>query len=387
MSRLDRLLAALLLVTGLAGCSSIGSMADKLNPFTSAPKAKPAELQPIRASAELRSQWQASIGAAGDYVFTPAISGNSVYVASQDGVIARLDNGREVWRIKTGEPLSGGVGSDGHIVAVATPKGEVLTFDAATGKPGWKARAASEVLAAPAVGEGLVVVRSSDAQLVGLAIEDGSRRWTYQRTTPALTLRSDVSVTMIGGGILAGFPGGKLVAISPKNGAAIWELTIALPKGTTELERIADITSDPVVDGREACAVAYQGRVSCIDLANGNTIWSRDVSSSAGLDIDARAVYVSDEKGTLHAFDRYSGAVLWKQDKLANRVLSRPLAIGAYVVVADGFGYVHVLKTDNGSFAARTTTDGSAIRAKLLRLDHGFVAQTKNGNVFAFDVK
>jgi outer membrane protein assembly factor BamB len=100
------------------------------------------------------------------------------------------------------------------------------------------------------------------------------------------------------------------------NGAPLWEGTVALPKGATELDRVADVTSAPVIDGRMICAAAFQGRIACFDLGNGNLIWSRDISSAAGLTIDSRYVYVSDDKGAVHALDKASGASLWKQDKL-----------------------------------------------------------------------
>lgn len=365
------------------GCSTI----DSINPFSSTPKTKAAELTPIVATAELRIDWQASIGGSGEYSFTPAVVGNSVYAGARDGSLARYDDGRQVWRISAGQIVSGGVGSDGKLVVLGTPKGDVLAFDAATGHLAWKTRVSSEVLAPPAVGDGLVVVRSGDSRIFGLELADGKRRWVYQRSTPALSLRSFAGVVISGHAILAGFPGGKLVAVNTANGAALWEGTVALPKGATELERVADITSLPVTLGREVCAVAYQGRVACFDMSNGNQLWSREVSSVVGLDLDAKNVYVSDEKGGLLAFDRSNGASLWKQDKLFMRGLSRPLALGGNVAVADYQGVVHLLSREDGSFVARITSDGSAISTDPQRVKDGFVVQTGNGGIFALSVK
>jgi hypothetical protein len=108
----------------------------------------------------------------------------------------------------------------------------------------WKARVSSEVLAAPAVAEdGLAIVRSGDSRIFGFDAADGKRRWVYQRSTPSLSLRSNVGVLHGRQGHAGGFPGGKLVAIANNNGAAVWEVTVALPKGATELERVADVTS------------------------------------------------------------------------------------------------------------------------------------------------
>jgi outer membrane protein assembly factor BamB len=96
-------------------------------------------------------------------------------------------------------------------------------------------------------------------------------------------------------------------------------------KGATELDRVADITSAPVISGRSVCAVAFQGRVACFDLGSGNLVWARDMSSAAGLDIDSRFLYVSDDKGAVHALDMASGASIWKQDKLSLRRLTAPV--------------------------------------------------------------
>jgi outer membrane protein assembly factor BamB len=384
-SRLFATIFATALAVALSACSTL----DAINPFSSSKKVKLAELAPLPANADLTALWQASLGTAGENVFTPAVVGERVYAADHSGNLARFDAGRQVWRIAVGQAISGGVGADAKLVVVGTAKGEVLVFNAETGAAAWKARVSSEVLSAPVVGDGSVFVRSGDARVTAFDAADGKRRWVYQRSTPTLTLRSTVGLTLMSGrGVVAGFPGGKLVAIAGNNGAALWEGTVALPKGSTELERVADITSSPVIDGRDVCAAAFQGRVACFELASGNALWTRELSSSAGIDMDSKYVYVSDDKGAVHALDRSNGASVWKQDKLANRGLSRPLALGNKIAVADALGFVHLLRREDGAFAARAGSDGSAIVAEPQRLkdNSGLAVQTKNGSVFALGV-
>lgn len=378
----------LLIAAVLLGACSACSSTQKLNPFASNDgKNRPTELQPFTPSAELALRWQSNVGSAGSaHVFTPAVVGDSVYAAARDGAVQRIDGGRTVWRIGLNQPISGGVGSDGKRVAVGTEKGEVIVLDAADGHELWRARASSEVLAAPVLGEGLVIARSGDARIFGFDANDGKRRWVYQRSTPALSLRTNVGIMLTGRLILAGFPGGKLVAISSGNGAAVWEGTVALPKGATELERVTDVTSTAAVGDGIACAVAFQGRVACFDLNDGHLLWSRDMSSMAGLDIDNRYVYVVDDKGIVYALDRSSGSSVWKQDKLYLRGPSRPVSLGSQIALADYQGVVHLLLREDGALAARFTTDGSrAIAAPQRQGENGFVVQTAQGGVFALE--
>ena len=379
---MKRCLAALLATLALAGCSTF----DAINPFASKGP-KMAELQPIQASVPVHVAWSQSVGKSGIYALTPAIVGSAVYAASNSGTLARLDGGQPAWRIDVGMKLSGGVGADDRIVVVGSPKGDVLAFSAADGSPLWTARASSEVLSPPAVGQGLVVVRSGDNRLVAFDARDGSRKWIYQRPTPALSLRVAASPLITERYVFAGFPGGKLVAVNVANGIALWEGTVALPKGVTELDRVADITSVPIIYGRTICSVAFQGRVACFDLGNGNQLWARDMSSSAGLAVDARYVYVSDDKGAVVALDFASGASLWKQDKLSLRRLTAPVAWRNMVVVADAKGVVHFLNRDDGSFVARQETDGSAVVAPLQIVGSRLVVQTSGGGVYAIEAQ
>ena len=377
-----RPLLAAALAAAIAGCSTL----DALNPFSSSGP-KMAELQPIQTSVEARVLWSDGVGKSEDYTLVPAVVGSTVYAAARDGTIVRLDDGQPAWRIKAGVPLAGGVGADARMLVVGTAKGEVLAFSAFDGSPLWKAKASSEVVAPPALSSNLVIVRSVDHRLAAYDASDGKRRWLYQRPSTPLSLRVTAAPLIVEKYVFVGFPGGKLLAVSLDNGAPLWEGTVALPKGATELDRVADVTSAPVIDGRMICAAAFQGRIACFDLGNGSLIWSRDISSAAGLGVDSRYVYVSDDKGAVHALDKASGASLWKQDKLFLRRLTAPQPLRSMVVVGDAKGVVHFLSRDDGSFVARLESDGSPIRAPLQRLGNSLLTQTSKGSVLAIEAQ
>jgi len=370
---------ALAAATALGGCNPFGWFGDdSIGP-------KPAELPVLATAQGVRVLWSASVGAAAPFLFSPAQAGDNVYAAARDGTVARLDgaSGRARWRVQLERRLSGGVGTDGALVVVATDEGEVYALDAQSGRQRWSARVSSEVLAAPALGAGLVLVRSGDSRIFAFGAEDGKRRWVYQRAASPLLVRSSSGITMQGDTAYAGFSGGKLVAIALSNGGVRWEATVASPRGATELERVTDVIGDPVVQGREVCAAAYQGRVACYEAASGTQLWSREMSSLTGVSVDARYAYVSDERGAVHALDRANGRSVWKQDRLANRRLSLPLPLGSEIAVGDLQGYVHFLARETGAIVARIATDGSPVRAAPLRLSVGFVVQTHGGGLYA----
>lgn len=374
-------LSLFLMVPLLGACSVLSS----LNPFSSDGKEKMAELPAINGTASLKTLWQASVGKAEDYVFVPGVAGETVFGADANGALARFENGREVWRIKTEEQISGGAGADGKRVVLGGLKGGVFAFDW-SGKALWKAKVGAEVLAAPVLAENIVVVRSSDSRITAFAADTGKRLWTFQRANPALTLRSNAGVLLGNGAVYAGFPGGKLVALKLSNGSILWEATVATPKGSTDLERIADVTSNPILSGRLICAVAFQGRVACFDNASGENIWARDIASGRGLDVDRQYLYVTDDKGGVYALDKDNGASIWKQDKLITRGTGRPLALPGYVAVPDVKGVIHLLKREDGSFAGRLETDGYEFQGGLQLVGRSaLVAQNVRGTIYVLE--
>jgi outer membrane protein assembly factor BamB len=366
--------ALALLLPALAGCFGGSSGGPK-----------PAALEPLAQAQELRALWSANVGAAAAFEFSPALAGDALYAAARDGTLVRLDaaDGRERWRVALDARLSGGVGADAATVAVATDDGAVFALDAGTGKQRWHARVSSEVLAAPRIAAGLVLVKSADSRIHALDAADGKRRWAYQRAPSALRLRTPQGMTPHEGLLYAGFSGGKLVALALDGGTLRWEASVAEPKGTTELERVADVVGEPVLAGREVCAAAFQGRVACFDAQTGSLLWAREISSVTGVSADARYAYVSDERGAVHALDRTNGRSLWKQDRLAHRQLSRPLPLGDRIAVGDLEGIVHLLARDTGALVARVSTDASPVRAAPLALPRGFLVQTQAGGLFA----
>ncbi|GDX60587.1 hypothetical protein LBMAG32_01210 [Nitrosomonadaceae bacterium] len=258
-----------------------------------------------------------AIGKNKDVITTlsPASNKGEVYAAYTNGQLACFDSvtGSQLWSINTQHKLSGGVGISEEMLLVGTFKGEILAYDK-KGKFLWEASVPSEVLSQPQVDRNIVVVRTTDNKIYALDATSGKRMWIYQGPSLPLTVRSSAGVLVIGGGVFAGFSGGKLVAINLSNGGLVWEASVSKPRGVTELERMVDITSLPVIDNRQICAVAYRGRVACFDIANGNNIWGRDISSSAGLAMDSKHVYVSDDDGSVVAYNKESGTKIWKKD-------------------------------------------------------------------------
>ena len=228
-----RLLPLVLAVLLLQGCQTVSDTYDGW--FGSGPKQKAAELVSFETRATLRVAWQANVGSAQRNAFYPALSGNTIYAGGARGQISGFNAGTGAQQVQfeAGKPLSGGVGYGSGLILAGTAGGEVMAFEP-SGKPVWKVQLTGEVLSPPTGADGVIVVRTGDGRIYGLNAADGKRRWVYQRAMPSLAVRSFAGTVVSRGAVFAGFPGGRMVAISLANGNVGWEAVVALPKGTTE---------------------------------------------------------------------------------------------------------------------------------------------------------
>jgi outer membrane protein assembly factor BamB len=373
--RARRLATAVLAMALLGGCGL----------FTSS--RQPPEPLPVPAqdaAITVARAWTASLGARSAVGFVPAVADGSVWAAAENGTVLRVDaaTGSQRWRIELGMRLTSGVGTDGRVAVVASRDGSLVALDA-QGSRAWTAAIGAEVVNPPVVAGGLVLVRASDNRVLAVDAATGERRWTFRRQNPPLVLRQAGGITVSGDIAFVGMPGGRVVALELRTGAPRWDVPFAMPRGTTDIERIADVVGAPVVNGRDVCAVTYQGRIGCLDAVSGRPVWARDFSSAAGLDADSSGVVAVDASDRVRAFDT-RGQPAWERDGFGRRNLTAPLVHAEAVWVGDFEGNLLAFRRADGRFAARAATDGAPIAAAPAAAGELVVVQTAAGGLFAF---
>ncbi len=382
---------ALLGAVVLSACTSITDLKTDVSErlFGRQSTEIPSELNEIKSTVQAKVLWSSRLDMSEDDDFTPAVDNGYIYAAGSKGEVIKLSasSGKQEWRVNLGEAITGGVGVGANLVLIGTKSGYVVAYDL-NGKMLWKAKVSSQVLSAPKVDFGVVVVRCGDSRIYGLNAVDGSRKWIYERATPPLSLKSSAGVVLDGGAAYAGFAGGKLISLRVEDGKVLWEVSVAQPKGTTEIERIADITSLPVVDGPLVYAVAYQGKVAAVDRATGRIAWSRDISSYTGLSAEDARVFVSHTTSAVYALDFSTGKTYWRQGDLRQRRITAPLPMGNMIAIGDVEGYIHLLNREDGVFVGRLKIEDAPVMPQMVALGSSTViAQTRKGGIYAISLK
>jgi len=380
------LLAVAVIAAISGGCGTSGDRSDETKTGI-----QPVELTEITPTVQVQKLWSRSVGGGVSdrhLKLKPQAHQGRVFAANRAGEVSAYDaaSGDPVWQADTGLEISGGPGVGHGLVVVGSFEGEVSALAADTGATVWQTLLSSEVLSAPAIAAAVVVVRTIDGKLFGLDKNNGERLWVYDRTVPVLTLRGTASPVLANGSAVNGFDNGMLVAVALEDGQRLWETRIAEPRGRSELERLVDLDADPVVDDGTVYAVSFQGRVAAIDGSTGGVLWQRDMSSYAGLSVDRRMVYVTDDKSHVWALNRSNSQSAWRQTGLEGRKLTSPASFGSYVVAGDLEGYVHWLHRDDGHLAARVRTDSSGIIAAPTVFGDTLYVYARDGTLAAYRI-
>ena len=110
------------------------------------------------------------------------------------------------------------------------------------------------------------------------------------------------------------------------------------------VDGLAGVTGTPAIWGGTAYVGTWNGAARAIDLADGGTVWERQLTAGPGglgmIDdsplVTADRVYLGDARGNLHALDRATGAVVWSRRLDAHpltRIFSSPVLVDGLLVI------------------------------------------------------
>lgn len=366
------------LAVALGACSSTG------------PQVPPTPLQPLATSLPVERAWIQVEAAELDRQaarLAVTVHDGRVYWIDGASVIHAFaaDSGKRLWKFDTdgiaASPIGGGIQG---LALVATRDATVIALDSATGNVRWQAQVSSEAVAPPlGTSAQVVTVHTVDGRVHALAAETGRPLWNFESPVPSLSLRGTATPVIDADRVFVGLASGKVAALSLWDGSLRWRAELATPRGRSELERMVDVDSTPQLVEDTLFAAAYQGRVVAMVPSTGHIRWSRDVSSSREMAVDAERVYLTDSDGVISSYFQNNGTVAWRQDALKGRTVTGPVVFGNYLVVGDFEGYLHWIERGGGHIVHRERIDDFPIAFAPVTDGERLYVGTRSGVVYA----
>jgi outer membrane protein assembly factor BamB len=369
---LKRWISFLLLGFVLAGCSTND---------TTEPPSPLVNFEPEAAFIKL---WSVDTGSGADKFLLklkPFLSGDALYTVDHEGVLTATNraNGKRLWKVDTELAVSAGVGGGSGMLVLGSSNGEIVAYNQKDGQEAWRAKMSSLMLSVPAVEMGAAVARTVDGSLEAFAVTTGTKLWSYKYNVPALSLHGTSSPVLVAGAVLAGMDNGRLSALALRDGRLLWETPVAIPGGRSELSRMVDVDMPVLVDRGLLYAGSYQGRIVALSLQDGQIVWATNNSVYNEMSLDEEHLYVADEAGHVWSLERLVGATVWMQDKLHARPVSGTALAGRAVLVGDFEGYIHAMDIADGRFVARLRVSDAGINVPPLVAEDAIYVLSRDG--------
>lgn len=378
---------ALILGVSLQGCTTINNYwLGKDN----APVPEP--LPPIVSKVAWSPCWSVSFpkgrGKESYFHLRPAIDGQIIYAATPEGNLKAIQklSGQVLWEKQFAERLqSGPVVSSGRIV-VTTNKANIMVLNQKDGRLLWQTRVSGDVLSLPIIIENRLIVKTIDGRLYAFDMSTGAKIWVTDHGTSSLIIKASSSPARYKHLVLAGFSDGKLDAVEVTTGRIVWQRNIAYANGSSDVDKLADISATPLVRGDIVYLTSYQGYMVAMSLQQGDFLWSRAIPSYHDFAINSETLYVSDSKDVIWAVGRQDGRVLWKQPALTARNVTAPVLMNQKVIIGDRQGDLYLLDAKHGDFIGHHALGSAVDVSPVVDGNHVYV-MTARRQLHCFTIK
>jgi outer membrane protein assembly factor BamB len=264
------------------------------------------------------------------------------------------------------------------IVVAGNEKGELFALDETSGQIKWAAQLSGAVIAPSHIQAGRVITVSNDGNVYAHDVSTGQQLWTYRLPNVSFSLRGRAAPVMLDpNNVLIATSNAYVYVIDVISGVPRLQRRVAVAEGRSDVQRLNDISGDPVMMGQYMVTTSYQGQVAVTDLAQQQVLWSEDASSNQRPEVTQNKVFVSTTDGKVIAYDLMSGQKLWENTQLLHRNLSNPVMLGSDLVVGDYEGALSLLDPNTGNLIGRSNTKGQVTSLRVI--DNQLYVSTQKG--------
>jgi outer membrane protein assembly factor BamB len=361
-------------------------------------------MRPVELENTLSKVWDVSIGSGSGterrLLNGPVAGEGKVFSVDAEGLVSAfsLKDGERVWEADTKpedgayQPFGGGIAYNAGKLFVTTSGAQVLCLDAKSGKVLWKNSVSAPVRSSPTVHEGKVYAVTINNQLDVFEEETGKILWSHNGIMESAGLLGGASVAAQGGVAIIPYSSGEVFALRAENGYPLWSETLASYHRLDSVSSLAHIKARPVIDKGMVILISHGGKISALDLRNGQNIWHKEVSGIRSPAVAGGYIFFLTADNDLVCLTQDKGLVVWAKqlpkyegdETKAEKVLwAGPVLAGDRVVVSGSNGEARFFSVKDGSevgklpLPSRTTLSPIIVEKTLIFL-------TDNAELVAF---
>lgn len=347
---------------------------------------KPMPLPQVYQRKSIMLDWSVSLAGFKKQDFTadltPFVSRHHVYVATPEGRVYALDknHGQILWQKELHLTLLAGPVVSGDKILVTSDDAAIYILNRKNGDILQRVGVANDVLSKPFIHRQKAYVKTITGAVYCIDLNTGHKDWKYEHTTSEIILKASSSPVYYQNMILVGFSDGSLVGLEPTKGHPQFIQHISYARGVSEVERLTDVDTNPLIDANRLYIASYQGDIGAYSITESSFLWKKPASTYHDLSFIGDTLVMVSSKDVVWAYHKQSGQTLWTQKQLKARRLTAPVNWNQTIWVGDRLGYLHGLSPQTGQFVGQLKLPGGMSAAPVIEGKHAWV-MTTNGQL------
>ncbi|MCB1972280.1 MAG: PQQ-binding-like beta-propeller repeat protein [Geminicoccaceae bacterium] len=349
--------------------------------------------------------WRADIGAGTDssvrLMSSPVVAMGRVFTVDAEGTLSAFDttDGKLIWRV-TPEGLedsdrlpSGGLAYGNGQLFVGTGSGMAISFSAEDGRETWRRALLAPIRISPTVTPDLLLVTTSDNQLIAMDPLTGDVRWQHAGLFEQAAILGGAPAATEGNLVVAAYSSGEVFALSADDGQEIWSDAVLRPRRTLAISAINDITGAPVINGDHVIIAGNGGELVSFDRNSGSRQFNVNITSRNMPWVAGDFIYVLTDRNEVVCVLASGGRARWvsplerlvdPEDPVSRRVFwAGPVLAGDRLILVGSTAEAVTVSPYNGEILGRVDLPGPVSVMPVVADDTLYIL-TDDGDLLAY---
>lgn len=332
----------------------------------------------------------------------PVLADGRIYTLDSDAqVVATSTAGATLWtadlvpaRERAGQGGGGGLAYGGGRLYVTSGYGTITALDPTTGAEIWSQKLQATGTAAPSYADGLVYLVAGDSSAWAIEADSGRIRWQFDAISDINNVQGGPAPAITDQYVIFGFGSGDVQGAFRKGGLRLWNSTLAGRREGFAINRVGDITGDPVVVGDTVYAANHSGRLAALSIGSGARQWTARDAALQAVWVAGGSVFFVSDRNELIRVNAADGTRIWSVE-LPGYTTQRPrrrekihgnygpILAGGRLYVAGGDGVLRAFNPESGALMKTAQIPGGAASNPIVVNGVMYIV-TKKGQLQAY---
>lgn len=341
------------------------------------------------------------------YLPEPLFFESKIYLLNNKGYLFKInsENGKIIWKknifkdLKNtiiGTPALSGSKNDNNTITLFVHNGsdELLAVNGDDGKIIWKKKSGMPFRGGITSHKNLIFVSDFDGNFISINKKNGLTLWNIFLGSDYNSVYTTARPIIAKNKVVVPTTGGTFFVISIDTGEVLWSENLSSNQQLPKLFHVGDIVANPLYHEGILYIVSQSGVTAAFNIDNSEMLWNVPIGGFETPTISGKTIFISGNMGILAAIDTDSGRLRWQKkypsylnvdsffsdEEIA--IYKGPTLVNSKILLSNQKGLINIIDAKDGTKAGTLKVDQLAFSP--IPVDGNLLFVTANGKLLSY---